>query len=122
MKYAEDFKLKNLLTFFRSSNKTFDEIHKALDEFLEKKRENFKRFYFLSNDELLEILSKVVYPAQIIPYLRKIFDNIENLEIDQKDNVLSMISQEGEHSRLRYCNFRGEEIEEWLKSLEDSMK
>jgi len=92
IKYAEDFKFKNLIQFFKLGNKSFEEIHKALDDFLEKKRENFKRFYFLSNDELLEILSKVRTTFQIIPYLRKIFENVENLEIDAKDNVLSIIS------------------------------
>jgi hypothetical protein len=36
IRYAEDYKLKNWFNFYRSSNKTFEEIHKALDEFLGK--------------------------------------------------------------------------------------
>ena len=68
---------------------------------LEKKREGFQRFFFLSNDELLEILSTAKNIKAVIPHLRKCFDNLVKLELDSTESVLAMISAEGEHVQLR---------------------
>lgn len=47
----------SLLDTFKNNNMTLDAIQKSLEGLLEKKRTEFCRFYFLSNDELLSILS-----------------------------------------------------------------
>lgn len=46
---------------------------RALNEFLEQKRTAFPRFYFLGDDDLLEILGQSTNPAVIQTHLKKLF-------------------------------------------------
>jgi dynein heavy chain, axonemal len=64
---------------FQEANKNLEIVQKGLADYLEKKRSNFARFYFLSNDELLEILSQTKEVRNVRPHLRKVFEAMADL-------------------------------------------
>lgn len=85
---------------FKKQKETLNNIQKALENYLELKRTSFPRFYFLSNDELLEILANAANLNAIQKHMKKCFDNIYRLYMgdDNKTSTLisGMISGEGE--------------------------
>lgn len=50
--------LKKLL----NQNDELESIQRALEIYLESKRQLFPRFYFISNDDLLEVRTKILLP------------------------------------------------------------
>jgi len=89
---------KKVLKDWKKSEDSLNAIQKALDNLLEDKRSKFARFYFLSNDELLEILAKASELEAIQRNLKKCFDGIDRLMVPPDDSVktiLGMISPEG---------------------------
>ena len=95
------------LETFIKCNEMLEKVHKNLEDYLETKRMAFPRFYFLSNDELLEILSQTKNCQAVQPHMAKCFDGIRRLDFgdDPKSiEISAMISGEGE--RVRCSGFR----------------
>ena len=59
-----------------------DKVQKKLEKYLEHKRVAFPRFYFISNDELLLILSKQTDLKAIEKQAKKCFENMNQFFLD----------------------------------------
>uniref|UniRef100_A0A803U0S0 Dynein axonemal heavy chain 6 n=1 Tax=Anolis carolinensis TaxID=28377 RepID=A0A803U0S0_ANOCA len=108
-------KVNRLPNALRNNNALLDQIQKCLEAYLESKRVIFPRFYFLSNDELLEILAQTRNPQAVQPHLRKCFDSISKLEFAY------MAPAEGEEKVLTNDILARGNVEDWLGKVEEAM-
>ncbi|XP_056602033.1 dynein axonemal heavy chain 2 isoform X3 [Triplophysa dalaica] len=117
-----------LLEKLSDMNSKLEEIQKSLDMYLETKRQIFPRFYFLSNDDLLEILGQSRNPEAVQPHLKKCFDNIKSLRINKtginsnKWEASGMISADGELVDFTHPVLLEGPVEAWLCDVERTMR
>eukprot|EP00759_Apiculatamorpha_spiralis_P009030 PhF_6_TR15913/c0_g1_i1/m.24583/K10408/DNAH; dynein heavy chain, axonemal len=103
---------------------SLDIIQKGLEDYLETKRSAFPRFYFLSNDELLQIFSDVRNPRAVRKHLQKCFENIKDLDFSNESGteISAMISSEGEYVPFADIVKAQGNVEVWLLHIETMMR
>ena len=117
-----------LLEKLTTMNTKLEEIQKSLDMYLETKRQIFPRFYFLSNDDLLEILGQSKNPPAVQPHMNKCFDNIKALQMKpvagavNKLEAIGMESSEGEIVPFGSPVLLEGPVEAWLCDVERTMR
>lgn len=113
-----------LLEAMENANRMMDNINAGVNNYLEKKRLYFPRFFFLSNDEMLEILSETKDPLRVQPHLNKCFEGINKLKFNELLEALAMISIEKEEvtfvDKISTKDARGS-VEKWLLQTEEQM-
>ena len=121
---------EELFLKFQANNKALDDIQKCLENYLETKRLAFPRFYFLSNDDLLQILSQTRNPHAVQGHLRKCFDNINRIKFTEEEDsreVMAMVSAEPENMpevvvfSTNVIIAPEDKVENWLKRIEEAM-
>ncbi|XP_060806154.1 dynein axonemal heavy chain 1-like [Amyelois transitella] len=97
-------------------------VSRGLNAYMELKRLRFPRFFFLSDDELLEILAQSRNPRAVQPHLRKCFEAIAKVTFEPDLKITYMHSCEGEIVELKYKFYPSSNVEQWLLLLEDTMR
>ncbi|KAH7297912.1 hypothetical protein KP509_25G018200 [Ceratopteris richardii] len=116
---------EDLLKSLNAANKQLEMVQKGLNEYLETKRLAFPRFYFLSNDELLEILAETKEPIRVQPFCKKIFEGIHRLEFQPDLAISAMFSEENEKVEfIKTFNPKDAQglVEKWLIQVEEAMR
>lgn len=104
-------------------------IQKALGEYLERERASFPRFYFVGDEDLLEIIGNSKDIHRVMKHLKKMFAGLSSLLLNEaeeegKVTILGFASKEGEEVTLVAPISLAEypKINDWLAKLEKSMK
>uniref|UniRef100_A0A914HVR0 Cytoplasmic dynein 2 heavy chain 1 n=1 Tax=Globodera rostochiensis TaxID=31243 RepID=A0A914HVR0_GLORO len=96
---------------------------RALSSFLEEKRTAFPRFYFLGDDDLLEIVGQSTNPAVIQSHLKKLFQGINRVVFDaEQQSIRAIVSAEGEIVQMLKPVQIVPRVEQWLSALSEEMR
>jgi len=118
-----------------------ERIIKNLDTYLSSIRASFPRLYFMSNNEMLQVLAISRNPKGLVPFVRKCFPGIINLKFalpssvansirtpldvalnGHRLEVVSIYGDLGEELKLLNPIAPARSVEEWLSSIEVAMK
>ncbi|BGP05267.1 dynein heavy chain [Rhodotorula toruloides] len=100
-------------------------IQKALGEYLERERSSFPRFYFVGDEDLLEIIGNSKDILRVSKFLKKMFAGLSSLKLDEElSRIDGMVSREGEEVPFSTPIVLAEypRINDWLARLESEMK
>lgn len=121
--------IPNLQRSLERQDDLLNKIQKALGEYLERQRQAFSRFYFVGDEDLLEIIGNGADPMKIQRHLSKMFAGIVTLGMEETEEgapkrIASMISREGEQVGLSTPIevAKDSRVDAWLTKAESGMK
>ncbi|KAK3235325.1 hypothetical protein CYMTET_54468 [Cymbomonas tetramitiformis] len=117
--------IENLRESLITSNANLGAIEKKLNDYLDTKKMACPRFWFLSNEELLEILSETKDPINVQPFVKKLIEAIRELEFQEDNTITAMESTEGERVPFdKPVDPNGEMngVELWMVRVEEAMR
>lgn len=104
-------------------------IQKALGEYLERERASFPRFYFVGDEDLLEIIGNSKDIHRVMKHLKKMFAGLSTLVLQEAEEqesatIVGFASREGEQVAFdRPISLKEyPKINDWLAKIESEMK
>lgn len=99
-------------------------IQKALGEYLERERVSFPRFYFVGDEDLLEIIGNSNDTSRVAKHFKKMFAGISGVKVNEDNCITTITSKEGEQVELKreVSLVKLPKINDWLGALDMSAK
>ncbi|XP_076442165.1 cytoplasmic dynein 1 heavy chain 1-like isoform X5 [Babylonia areolata] len=100
-------------------------IQKALGEYLERERASFPRFYFVGDEDLLEIIGNSKNIPRLQKHFKKMFAGVASIVLNDDDSqVIGLTSKEGEEVVFAtpVSIAAHPKINEWLTLVEKEMR
>lgn len=125
--------LPGMLDNFNQLDEKLEKIQRSLEDYLETKRQKFARFYFISSDDLLEILGQSREPENVQPHLKGMFEGMNKLEIHKpaphgsatdvrrSHHASGIFGPDGEHLQFMETKSLDGRPEDWLNEAEKAM-
>ena len=101
-------------------------LQKALGEYLERERSSCPRFYFVGDDDLLEVIGNTNNIKKLEKHFKKMFAGVNSLLLnsDLEKTVMGVASKEGEELLFRtpISIETNPSIKDWLRLIETEMR
>jgi dynein heavy chain 1 len=100
-------------------------IQKALGEYLERERASFPRFYFVGDEDLLEIIGNTKNVPRLQKHFKKMFAGVNMILLNDDNTVVNGISsKEGEEVIFKnpVSIVQNPKINDWLTLVEREMR
>ena len=120
--------VSGVLSSISRMDEGLEKIQKSLDQYLETKRMVFPRFYFVSDDDLLEILGQSKDPVAVQKHIKKCFEGIKTIKMNPPTGgqrtfeATLMNSPDGESAPFADNVIIDGAVEFWLLQLERAMR
>jgi hypothetical protein len=109
---------EKVINDLRRGNKTFEDLFKFIEEYLDRKRRETTKYYYLSNDELLEMYQKLDDIEVKRKHLPKMISGIKNVDLgSENDENIKIITNDEEIITFKYSKGKGN-IKELLDAIE----
>ena len=99
-------------------------VQKALGEYLERERAAFPRFYFVGDEDLLDMIGNSKNIERLQKHFRKMFAGVHSIILNEDGSEVSgLVSREGEQVLFKQPVITKDvKINIWLTELEQSMR
>lgn len=118
-------KINNIQMIIESLLNQLQHCQNTLTTYMTGKRDLFPRFYFLSDDDLLEILGQSSKENILQKHISKLFPGVNKLElttVDKATRIKSLKSSENDNIQLLNEIAMTDAVEIWLNTLDKEIK